>query len=183
MDQWVGAPASRGRPRLDAVGVGAGTRRRRRISPRVLLDATGEPARVEPTSRETVVTEKPGESDSRARPREERTAGVELARSAAAPSLTFAAFGSNRCAELPPESSETVRAARTIAVSEPASGRLLRDLCMAAAPDSSGVGFEASTSPGAIVMAIAVDAGGRVTVGQVLARTGTGQPESTPTGL
>lgn len=69
------------------------------------------------------------------------------------------------CGEPPPPPAETVRAIRTITVSEPASGKMRRFSGVVEAADTSNIGFEV---PGN-VQAVKVAVGDRVTKGQVLA--------------
>ncbi len=69
------------------------------------------------------------------------------------------------CAEEPAPPAETVRAVRTVIISEPASGRPRRFSGVVEAADSSSISFEVS----GIVNEIQVDVGDRVEEGQVLA--------------
>ena len=69
------------------------------------------------------------------------------------------------CSEQPPASIETVRAIRTITLTEPASGRMRRFSGVVEAADSSSVSFEV---PGN-VREVNVDVGERISKGQVLA--------------
>lgn len=69
------------------------------------------------------------------------------------------------CREQPPPPIETVRAIRTITLSEPASGRMRRFSGVVEAADSSSVSFEV---PGN-VREVNVDVGERISKGQVLA--------------
>jgi multidrug efflux system membrane fusion protein len=80
-------------------------------------------------------------------------------------SLVVLASALMACSEQPPEPIETVRAIRTVTLTEPASGRMRRFSGVVEAADTSSVSFEV---PGN-VQEVKVDVGERISKGQVLA--------------
>ena len=82
------------------------------------------------------------------------------------PSLLILASMIIACSEPPPPLSETVRAIRTVTVSEPASGKMRRFSGVVEAATTSSISFEV---PGN-VQEVKVDVGDSVSKGQVLAR-------------
>ena len=82
------------------------------------------------------------------------------------PSLLILASMLIACSEPPPPLSETVRAIRTVTVSEPASGKMRRFSGIVEAATTSSISFEV---PGN-VQEVKVDVGDSVSRGQVLAR-------------
>jgi len=80
-------------------------------------------------------------------------------------SLSVLVSGFLACSEPPPPQVETVRAIRTITVTEPASGRIRRFSGVVEAADTASISFEV---PGN-VQEVNVDVGERILKGQVLA--------------